>query len=99
MTQNERPILDGMPLVSPIKMGYKSYNKGDKMKKQTTKDLLRALLNKTTHLKEDRAGRLCMMGYLLGAFNIMSCREQELASSAVTNPIIDSDVLIRLSMS
>ena len=75
MTQNERPILDGMALASPIKMGYKSYNKGDKMKKQTTKDLLRSLLNKTTHLKEDRAGRLCMMGYLLGAFNIMSCRE------------------------
>ena len=45
------------------------------MKKQTTKDLLRALLEKTTHLKDDRAGRLCMMGYLLGAFNIMSCRE------------------------
>jgi hypothetical protein len=75
LTQNERPILDGMPLVSPIKMGYKSYNKGDKMKKQTTKDLLRSLLNKTTHLKENRADRLCMMGYLLGAFNIMSCRE------------------------
>ena len=32
MTQNERPILDGMALASPIKMGYKSYNKGDKMK-------------------------------------------------------------------
>ena len=64
-----------MVLVSPIKMGYKIYNEGDKMKKQTTKDLLRALLNKTTHLKEDRANRLCMMGYLLGAFNIMSCRE------------------------
>ena len=75
MTQNERPILDGIALASPIKIRYKGYNEGDKMKKQTTKDLLRALLNKTTHLKEDRAGRLCMMGYLLGAFNIMSCRE------------------------
>jgi hypothetical protein len=67
--------LDGITLASPINIRYKGYNEGDKMKKQTTKDLLRSLLNKTTHLKEDRASRLCMMGYLLGAFNIMSCRE------------------------
>jgi hypothetical protein len=45
-----------MALASPIKIRYKGYNEGDKMKKQTTKDLLRSLLNKTTHLKENRAG-------------------------------------------
>jgi hypothetical protein len=34
LTQNERPILDGMPLVSPIKIRYKGYNEGDKMNKK-----------------------------------------------------------------
>ena len=38
MTQNERPILDGMVLASPIKMGYKSYNEGDKMKNKIIKN-------------------------------------------------------------
>ena len=34
MTQNERPILDGIALASPINIRYKGYNEGDKMKKQ-----------------------------------------------------------------
>ena len=64
-----------MVLASPIKIRYKGYNEGDKMKKQTKIDLLKALLKKTSHLKDDKTSRLILMGYLLGAMNIMSCRE------------------------
>ena len=39
MTQNERPILDGMALASPIKIRYKGYNEGDKMNKKEQKML------------------------------------------------------------
>jgi len=46
------------------------------MKLQTKIDLLKALLKKTSHLKDDKTSRLILMGYLLGAMNIMSCREQ-----------------------
>lgn len=46
------------------------------MKLETKKDLLKALLKKTSHLKDDKTSRLILMGYLLGAMNIMSCREQ-----------------------
>ena len=54
MTQNERPILDGMALASPIKIRYKRYNEGDKMKNKIIKNkkmspetykLKRAVLN------------------------------------------------------
>ena len=38
MTQNERPILDGMALASPIKIRYKGYNEGDKMKNKIIKN-------------------------------------------------------------
>jgi hypothetical protein len=38
LTQNERPILDGMALVSPIKIRYKGYNEGDKMKNKIIKN-------------------------------------------------------------
>ena len=38
MTQNKRPILDGIALASPIKIRYKGYNEGDKMKNKIIKN-------------------------------------------------------------